>query len=251
MRQPLSAFSQFNKRFAVRTGLGTVANAWLQYQYGIKPLVNSISSIAQGLKKPIGKRRITTRSSVTLNGFEDFTSSTVNVGSVWRMKWRSESSDTVLIRGMSLDEADIDVYFNVGLSAKGLITVPWELVRYSFVLDWFVNVGDFLNGIAPSPGFNQLGSSLSTKRTISTTYSIASVIIPPETGYTIQQRPDASWNVTSISRDRGPLNSPGVVVRADFGFKNIPRVLSALALGYQQFNNLWGTGSNFRKQFHK
>jgi len=115
-----------------------------------------------------------------------------------------------------------------------LLTLPWELIPYSFVVDWFVNIGDFIGAMSPSLGWTQLGSCHVLKREKvlqlaplqTTPGSAVEAILKPATGsYKLTQ--------TSVSRQAG-LSAPGLVVKSDFRFSNLTRCLDAYSLLAQQ-----------------
>lgn len=54
----------------------------------------------------------------------------------------------------------------LGFSPAALLAVGWELVPYSFVVDWVFNVGQWLNSIVPAPGIDILGNTVSSKQTL-------------------------------------------------------------------------------------
>lgn len=116
-----------------------LANRWLQYQYGLKPLMSDI-----------------------YNGFEDM-SAIVPKPVYRRFKTRKQTSDSkkesnpnpyVLIRSMSytwslrsritavISHSRIRSASEYGLTNPALLA--WELIPYSFVIDWMIPVGDTL-----------------------------------------------------------------------------------------------------------
>lgn len=48
------------------------------------------------------------------------------------------------------------------LHGSQLLPVAWQLTPYSFVADWFLNTGDWLNAINPQPNIEILGSWVTT-----------------------------------------------------------------------------------------
>lgn len=216
-----------------------VASNYLMIRYGIMPLVRDVETILQGLQKDTGKVRQTIRSGLTirqsLNSVQakpggGFTEYDLNISSI----------DTMVIRGMSLDEYVVTVGNNIGFSAKGLLTLPYELITLSFVVDWFANVGDYINACVPAFGWNQLGSCVVTERTVETTYTPSGSRINAANAATYElTRPHSgSVRITLNTVDRGTLPSPKLLIKADFGFDQVTRVADATAILYQQLRNL-------------
>lgn len=137
-RQPLRRHDwRLNKPGA--TSAHNSANLWLELQYGWKPLLNDAYGMAQSLAHAMltpftqtyraNVRRETSRSASAIN-FE-WTYSC----DVYRMMRRS------LIAKISEDE-------NSGAAARlGLLDpelVAWELLPFSFVADWFIPIGQWM-----------------------------------------------------------------------------------------------------------
>jgi hypothetical protein len=64
---------------------------------------------------------------------------------------------TVKVRANILYEIDNRQHF--GLSFQEIPIAVWELLPYSFVADWFFNIGDYVQAITPKPGVKLLGGS--------------------------------------------------------------------------------------------
>lgn len=245
LRNPLKAWHTFNKRFSKGIdGFAAerfAADLWLQYQYGIKPLVSSIEGIVKGLDKPRKSTRQTYRGSAKLSEntnvvttFNDF-----NV----HCDIRRVTTDTATLRGMSLDEFYADFGHNIGFTTKGFLTLPWELVRLSFVVDWFLNIGDFIGAHVPTPGFKQLGSCLVIERNITQTYTIEN-FDTNRPGYgdvwVPSVAPSFEYTVFLDSKVRTTLPQPGgVQLNPNFAFEQWPRVVTAIALVVQSLGGVW------------
>lgn len=208
------------------------AEVWLMYRYGIRPLVQDIAGVFEGLKQKLGRRRITTRArdSVSRSNTKLVTYS----ASDQVVDMQDFESDTVEIRVMSLDEFNASLLFNIGFSPKSLVTLPWELVKYSFVVDWFVNAGEFLGALVPAFGFTQLGSCVVVRRTLQ--HQIAALASRPATSSDIVVPASGSFVQVQQTTDRSSgLSSPSFGIKSDFRLSNLTRVLDASSLLLQRF----------------
>lgn len=209
------------------------SSGYLGWRYGIKPMISDVNAVIDGLEKKVGRMRKTTRAKVSLTGYRQRTviyngNPVVEIGEA--------CYDDVEIRGMSLDEHVLTRANAIGFSSKGLITLPWELVKRSFVLDWFLTMGDFIGALTPAFGWTQLGSCYTIKRgqrtviapTRTNDSSTLIVLSPVSGGYTLFRN--------TRQRVIG-LPAPGVVVRSDFRFSNLTRAADALSLLAQQVFN--------------
>lgn len=240
IRHPLKSVYSFITKHGARAKLMSAAEAWLTYRYGVMPLVRDVTGIVAGLEKKIGKRRKTTRAFAKLR---EISTSTVNGGdAVCRIIIGKQMSDECSFRAMSLDEYVASVASNIGFETKDLITLPWELIPYSFVADWFVNIGDYLNALAPAPGYQQLGSCLVTVREVKVEYTVQGFQALPVGSPSFNITRGASGKCSSIktTRTRSILGRPGLVVKSDFRFDSAIRMSDALSLLAQRLDVLFG-----------
>ena len=224
---PIKAFHSFFNKNGRKMALMGPAEAWLTYKYGIKPLINSIQTVAGGLKLPVGLRRQTSRSSLNYRE-QNVSTSTFSHDASCTTTVQTLTTDEVSIRAMAIDEHFASVGSNIGFTAKGLITLPWELLPYSFVADWFITFGDYLKAISPAPGYKSIGGCLVQERTIRTTHTAISSV---PVGAFHLLRPDTGiCSGTLKTKLRGDLSAPGILFRSDFHFSSLDRVATALAL---------------------
>jgi hypothetical protein len=187
--------------------------------------------VIDGLEKKVGRMRKTTRAKLILDS--DIQSRVVRYAGAFSVDILETVSDRVEIRAMSLDEHIVSELNNIGFSSKGLITLPWELMKRSFVLDWFVTMGDFLGAMTPAFGWTQLGSCYVIKRDQG--LSIGSHGTYPGAELAIDLPCSGGFTYLRDTRERVVgLPAPGVVVRSDFRFSNLTRALDAFSLLAQQ-----------------
>lgn len=226
------------KAEAVKVTLKSSAGLWLQYRYGWKPLVADIHSILSGLQKQVGNKRETSSQEGQLSTSEIETR--VATGSTYVLTYQKQNFDVVKVRAVSLDEYAATLYSNIGLTGKDLATLPWELIPYSFVADWFANVGDYLRAIAPLPGVKQLGSSVSTHCDRSTIWSAVSTA---PTGTDTMVRPCTGTLFSQYtSYSRVPVGSPSLVIKSDFKLDTAMRAADAVSLILQRSNRVFSKG---------
>jgi hypothetical protein len=248
IRNPFDVFRRVMNRVTARsTGL-TFAELWLMYRYGILPLIKDVDQIMAAAGKQRGKIRKTTRARLEFTK----TDSVLTIHgqlSPLLIGIRTQTTDTIKCRGMSLDEFDASLAYHQGFSAKGLVTLPWELVSYSFVADWFFNVGSFLNAMVPAFGYNQLGACLTLERTRSTVYNAESTSVATSLQNTWDLIRPISGYVVSVNKgkSRGQLSGPALVVRNNFKLDQVTRLADAFALAGQQLLNIFGEKPKSRR----
>lgn len=135
--------SRFNKDYAKR-GAKAVAGGWLALQYGWKPLLTDIYGACETLaRRNEAPMYVTVRKKVNrVTPYSEFS--------------QTKSQDQVttkLVDGLKTTTVRYGVTFykpqvpssslaQLGISNPALIA--WELVPYSFVVDWFLPIGDWL-----------------------------------------------------------------------------------------------------------
>ena len=133
---PIQTLRRALKDFKNRPGT-TLADYVLQYEYAVRPLLYSMEQIRKIQKD---RARLTIRKSRS----QSFTFSTDSQIPTTEPSLYERGSVVVKLRACSyyhfddeLDRVTSSLRFNPLLTA-------WELIPFSFVIDWFVGVGDWL-----------------------------------------------------------------------------------------------------------
>lgn len=129
-------------------------DAWLAFTYGLRPLIRDVYGTLKALEDRYTtglKPRVLARSSKTADIGVNLFHTTNTDGFIDR--WHGAYDGSV--------SANCGVWFEVdnpvlrALDQLGLLnpaSVAWELVKFSFVADWFVNAGQFIRHMVPPQG---------------------------------------------------------------------------------------------------
>lgn len=141
---------------------------WLEYRYGWLPLLSDVHGAVQALnerEKEPNRTRVSVKSGGTQSQQDVAKECNVIAGStpvaidIYR--------DTEFKCMVRLDYVRSDSPW-ASLSALGItnpLSVAWELVPWSFVADWFVPIGAYLDILDADFGWSLLGGSASLKTT--------------------------------------------------------------------------------------
>jgi hypothetical protein len=258
LESPVSRLKDLSKRLLQSAEKGTfsrnlvkeVSDGYLMYRYGISPLMKDIKNILASLNKAGGKKEVTSRAK------EQLTVASV-IGGIANdglnlVNWSNQISDAVTVRAMSLDEGHVSFANNLGFSFRGLAMLPLQLTSYSFVADWFSNLGSYVQNTIPAFGWNQLGSCMVTTRVTANAYRIVSSSNLLPSTYTIDQGPNGSIGIIRVTTTRSALMPASFEVVSDFKFDTGKRVGDALALiagRFVKLSNLIGYRPN-NSAFH-
>jgi len=132
---------------------------WLSYRYGIRPLVNDIQNAIQAVKDT-GSTRPPRRTARGTASEGDSASETRDVGGGY--VHNATTSRQVSVRSGILYQGYRDPN-TWGLTLSDVPGAAWEALRLSFIIDWFANIGPWINAITPIAGVKILASWTTTR----------------------------------------------------------------------------------------
>lgn len=124
----------------------SLADLWLNFRYNIMPNVYLVEDIEKAFGQ-WGREWTTTRKREVRQSLLPL------FGKEFSVDWISRCLIKRLFYPNSIGNSAV-------LSANAFVTA-WELVPLSFVVDWFINIGDLLSSVTTPQGWKQQGCSLS------------------------------------------------------------------------------------------
>lgn len=159
-----------------------LSSLWLEFSYGWRPLFSSVQGAIDLFQQQIVSGEIIRVESKYKNHEVKTSTGTFDTYYGWKSDWVNESDHVYTVKHV--------VYYTVSdvsaatSSQAGLTNLPnlgWELVPFSFVVDWFINVGSWLssldatNGLAFVKGCKTTCYKVNSVRTNSSSSTIPTV----------------------------------------------------------------------------
>lgn len=125
------------------------SQAWLEMQYGWIPLLNDVKGAVEALDTHLSSLQIvravgrgSASDSGVIKGSSNFRTTTTT-------KWKTE----VFVKYCSFFRVEMDaVQTSTSLGLQNPAVLAWELLPYSFVVDWFLPIGNYLSSLDATAG---------------------------------------------------------------------------------------------------
>lgn len=151
------------------------AGTWLEYRYGWRPLIGDSRKVVELASK--SRNEAFKRGRRVVRGFDE---KVTKFSPLACQSWLYTGALTVMLDGAATDsivsQARAGIIFvlkepsseaerwsrSLGFTSKDILPTVWECVPFSFVADWFVGIGDWLQAVTPNPFVEVLGTWVST-----------------------------------------------------------------------------------------
>lgn len=132
------------------------ASSWLELQYGWTPLLLDVYGSAEYVAKLLHDSSVDLIVKATGKGSS--TDTYLNAG-----EQSTAVANAIVKHIVHLKVSDPLLRNSAALGLTNPLNVAWELVPFSFVVDWFLPVGDMLNSLSVLEGYTVVDSCTSTK----------------------------------------------------------------------------------------
>lgn len=253
LRKPLSAIREFlvnSRRTKHETPLQYLrrisdvsSSTWLEYRYGIIPLISTVSDAMEAIEKGfrdlfLGKRyRRKAKILVPGSGKTDY--STVRFSSFIGTTIRSVVTEEFYVAKVYFEYVRIPTKMEMlGMDLGSLPGIAWELTSLSFVWDWFFGIGNWIEALRADIDRKILGICVSHKvvQTVETKFLPGSIYV---TGQPSWRPPDTYSDKASVFKtellERRLFSSSGITLPAyNPNDLDITRIVDSLSLLWQR-----------------
>lgn len=203
------------------------ANNWLEFSFGWLPTVSDIFNAVDIMQRPYPSVQISGQ------GMRKSASITRQPGGTPQNTWVINRDSECKVRISSLVTISNPNLFRANqLGLVNPLTVAYELVPFSFVLNWFVNVEEFLSQYTDFTGVNLLNPYRTAyNRCLKTeSWIITNITAQP---YGLVTYRSFTWENVSVTRSTGTPPGPSLKVRPPWRVSP-KRALNAVSLLLQQ-----------------
>lgn len=216
-----------------------LASIWLELQYGWLPLLNDIFNGVQEVNRLLSDKTaapvhftVIRRASTGLSLFQNPIEWSGFGGAIQMTNSKALAEVEVKYR---LRIRDANLAYLSGLGITNPLYIIWIAVPFSFVVDWLVPIGDWLDGMSAPLGLDFVSGYMSTRTSADVTLKADSTngrLASYARQYTVRESfGSAETREQGTYLERLPQSSfPGVLPYIHFPIGSIGRVANASAL---------------------
>lgn len=190
-------------RYAQKMNTRTAAESWLTYRYGIQPLISDLGKLQSMMGSLEGKY-------YPRGHAESYTSSTTS--SIWTkprsnspIEFRTETSTQTTVRASAMFECSgHNIQFDPFVTA-------YEIVPFSFVVDWFFSLGSAIAANSPFVSGNLVACSLTVEQTSVKVFKEIRLNVAPYKAHQSVVPPIPSIASTTTTKSRSQASASATV----------------------------------------
>lgn len=135
----------------------SIADLWLEFHFGWEPLVSDVHAAIDLLDKPVPTEHFTSHSRYVEGAYT--VGKTYSSREYFKARYQGRARATVW---GSFEVTNLDLYRAQRMGLTNPFVLGWELIPFSFVVDWFANVGEYLESFDGTLGLRLVSAGYST-----------------------------------------------------------------------------------------
>lgn len=152
-----------------------VADRYMELRYAIRPLIYDVRGVVKAVETDKSAPRTDMRQ--TFRGYaadlkQQKDTKLRDIAWLCQGTWDRKIDLSVSARAGVLCSVDIEQYNTWGLDQP--LETMWELMPFSFIVDWFINAGDVISSWTPNAGVSQKASWVTVKHRLTNTCKLVS-----------------------------------------------------------------------------
>ena len=226
----------------LRSAVEYASSAWLTARYGIIPTMSDIDSLRKlytsGFDTPMPIRRERARLQLSKTVTNTRVRTARSPIPYWVGNVEIETHEfivaSVFARIKNTNRAAM-----LGLDVTSIPHAAYELLPYSFVLDWFVDVGGWLKAVLPNPNVIELGKSVGVRKdwTQKTdVWGIAAYSTQPNAAYPISAC-NHTHTMTKVAYQRRIDVALPASPQVNYSLLSTVRQIDSVSLMWQKLNS--------------
>lgn len=197
----------------VKDAIDSIGGSWLSWRYGLRPLIGEIQGVMKAIEALEDKRARFTARGYAADEAETIQDGSSGTFSLWDYSLTHQTYEKVECRAGVLYDVSIADAFGTDLSQ--IPVALWELTFLSFMVDWMVNIGDYIAAITPRGGIQKRGEWLVVHRTRDSTTTFDATF-NPVIGATENVNPSGTEHWRTVTVKRVPHLRASLAFRPEF-----------------------------------
>lgn len=145
---------------------------WLRIRYGVLTTVYEVEGVLKALQRPEHPPRITARGSSSYSDMLYVSKTNASSGIYPSQSYLREVTANGWVRAGVLYVPDLGLDKHLGVHWSSVPTSAFELIRFSFVLNWFIDLQEFLTALTARAHGTPLGAWITEELLLITTQFI-------------------------------------------------------------------------------
>lgn len=176
---------------------------WLEYHFGWEPLVKDIQSTMKILDSPIPYKRVSASGKASFD--QSIVTQDINTDFFRRYATVTRRNTVQVKFGARVECVNPNLHLAESMGLINPLILAWELIPFSFVVDWFTGVGNYLQSFSDFAGLRMVDTwSVRVFRGVeSETYSATDFFVNTDTGARTSESQSQYSTKTFLRMTRG------------------------------------------------